>query len=241
MLHRCLVADSRTEFKVVPSHLLFRCVLVVFSFPFLSPALAPGGRLSGRKTHPTMTMDGKSSGHLSQPLGAQPSLSIRTAVPTTSQLGPPSSSSAPPNSAYPIPIPLSKLTKAVKLYTLYRYEEGLAQRHGPAHADPLLSPATAQSATSRSSRVYTPSASSAYDGFTDRSSLLSFTEEESGPSGQGNGTADLIAFNGKRVKHRVRKPLSPIAKAKAALIRCLGSCASCRSRRVPVSALAFCV
>jgi hypothetical protein len=186
-----------------------------------------------------MTMDGQFSSNLSQLPGAHPSLSIRTTVPTTSQRGPPSSSSAPPTSTYPIRIPLSKYAKAVKLYTLYMYEEGLAQRHGPAHADPLLSPATAQSVTSRSSRVYTPSVSSAHDGFTDISSLVSFTEEESGPPGQGNGTSDLIAFDGKRVKRRVRKPLSPIAKAKAALIRCLGSCASCRNRRVPVSISLF--
>jgi hypothetical protein len=173
----------------------------------------------------------------SQP--AQHALSIRTATPSTSQRGPPSSP-AQPHPAYPISIPPSKFAKAVRLYTLFRYEEGLAQRHGPAHADPLLSPATAQSVTSRSSRVYTPSVStSAYDGLTDRSSLVSFTEEESAPLGQGNGSTELIAYNGTRIKPRVRKPLSPTAKAKAALIRCLGSCTSCRNRRVPVSRLAL--
>ena len=143
---------------------------------------------------------------------------------------------------YPIPIPKEKLSRAIDLFARYRYAKGLDQRsrdNKPTHADTLLNPGAAQSVTSRSSRVYTPSVStSAYDGLTDISSLVSFTGEESILSGKGNGSTELIAYNGKRVKQRVRKRLSPIAKAKAALIRHLGSCPTCHSRRVPVSVLA---
>lgn len=190
-------------------------------------------------------MDSQFSGNPSQPSPqarlntntqhAPPSLPVRTAVPSqhNSQHGQASSSSAQPTCTYPIPIPPSKYHKAVRLYTAYRYEEGLAQR-GPPHSDPLLSPATAQSANSR----YAPSIStSAYDALTDISSLVSFTEEEGTPSGPGNSSSELVAFDGRKVKRRIRKLLSPKAKAKAALIRCLGSCALCRSRRVPVSVI----
>lgn len=186
-------------------------------------------------------MNGQPSGYNSQPSGqpTQPALSIRTATPSGPPRGPSTSSPAQSQPTYPIPIPSAKLVKAIRLYTHYWLEEGLAQRvqpSAPTHGDPLLSPATAYSVTSRSSRVYAPSIStSAYEGMTDISSLVSFNEEENTPSGAGNSTTELIAFDGKRVKRRVRKPLSPIAKAKAALIRYLGSCSNCRSRRVPVS------
>jgi hypothetical protein len=173
----------------------------------------------------------------SSPKPARPSLSIKSTV-ASGQRGPPPPSPTAPTCVYPIPIPPSKFPKALELYTQYVLAEGLAQRHGPAAADPLLSPATAQSATSRSTRMYTPSVStSTYDAMTDISSVLSFNGEE-GSSGQGNDSSELIAYTGERVKQRVRKPLSPTAKAKAALIRCLRSCASCRYRRVPVSTLA---
>jgi hypothetical protein len=190
-------------------------------------------------------MDSQSPSYLlppsaSNPQPARPALSIKSTVASgqRGQRGPPPPSPTTPTSVYPIPIPPSKFSKAVKLYTRYVLAEGLAQRHGPAAADPLLSPEAAQSATSRSPRMYTPSVStSAYDGMTDISSVLSFNGEEAS-SGQGNDSSELIAYTGERVKQRVRKPLSPTAKAKAALIRCLRSCASCHYRRVPVSTLA---
>ena len=162
---------------------------------------------------------------------------IRTTTPTNTQGGPSSSSASQPYCTYPIPIPPSKFAKAVELYTLFRYEEGLARRIGLAHADPLASPATAQSATP--GRVYMSSVStSAYDSLTDISSLVSFTEEESAPLGQGNGSTEPTGYNGTSIKHRARRAaLSPTAKAEAALKRCLGSCTSCRSRRVAVSPL----
>lgn len=180
-------------------------------------------------------MNGQPSGYNSQPSGhspqpAQPTLSIRTATPSGPPRGVPNSP-AQTNPTYPILIPDTKLEKAIRLYTKYWLEEGLSQRvqpPRPTHADPLLSPATAHSVPSRS---YAPSVStSAYEGLTDISSLVSFNEEENPP-----GTTDLIAFDGTRVRRRVRKPLSPTAKAKAALIRYLGSCSNCRTRRVPVS------
>ena len=65
-------------------------------------------------------------------------------------------------------------------------------------------------------------------------SVISFDDRESSSSGK-NRVGELISFDGKTVQQRARKRLSPTAKAKAALIRCLGSCWVCRSRRVPVS------
>jgi hypothetical protein len=188
-------------------------------------------------------MNGQPSGQSSQPPvhNSHHTLSIRTSTPTSTPRRPPSSSPSQPHCTYPIPIPGTKLQKAVDLYARFRYAEGLVQRSQedePSHADPLLSPGAAPSVTSRSSRVDTPSVStSAYDNLTDISSLVSFNEEEGTPSGKGNGSTELIAFDGKVVKHRVRRRLSPMAKAKAALIRYLGSCPHCRSRRVPVSIL----
>ena len=192
------------------------------------------------------------SGHISQPptpvrsRPAQQALSIRTAMsPTTAPPVQQGLSSSPPQQTlpypiYPIPIPSEKLPKALKLYTRYRLEEGLAQRvqqPGQTYGGSLLSPATAQSITSRtSSRRYTPSVStSAYEGVTDLSSLVSFNGEESPSSATANGGTELMTFDGKKIKQRTRKPLSPTAKAKAALIRYLESCWVCRSRRVPVS------
>ena len=192
------------------------------------------------------------SGHMSQPptpvrsRPAQQALSIRTAIsPATSppmqqglSLSPPQQTQ--PYPTYPIPVPPEKLAKAVKLYTRYRLEEGLAQRvqqPGQSYGGSLLSPVTAQSITSRtSSRRYTPSVStSTYDGVTDLSSLVSFNGEESPSSATAHASTELTTFDGKKIKQRTRKPLSPTAKAKAALIRYLESCWVCRSRRVPVS------
>lgn len=178
---------------------------------------------------------------MSQPV--QQTLSIRPAMQATAQQGSSPSPSPQPDPIYPLSIPDDKVAKAVKLYNRYRLEAGLAQRilqHGPTQGDPLLSPAAAQSITSHSSRRYTPSISaSTHEGFTDISSVVSFTGDESPPSGTGTAGIGLIAYDGKKVKHRTRKPLSPMAKAKAALIRYLGSCSKCHNRRVPVSTLPF--
>lgn len=47
--------------------------------------------------------------------------------------------------------------------------------------------------------------------------------------------AEPANLRGKKVRPRKRKRLSPKLRARAALVRYLGSCQPCRSRRVPVS------
>lgn len=173
-------------------------------------------------------------------------LSIRTTITPTQnspqQQGQSSSPPHPPYPSYPIPISPEKFPKALKLYTKYCLEEGLAQRiqHPQSATDTtnrlnIPTPTRARSLTSRgSSRAYTPSVSnSAYDGVTDMSSVVSFTGEESPSSATPNGSTELISYTGERVRQRIRRPLSPVTKAKAALIRHLVSCWVCRSRRVP--------
>jgi hypothetical protein len=177
-------------------------------------------------------------------------LVIRTANPSTqSATNQPGSSSSPPQPpypTYPIPIPPEKHAKALRIYIQYRYEEGLEQRRAAAamgnHDGSHLSvpgPPTLYSVTSYSSagRTATSIATSAYEeeGVTDMSSLMSFTDNESPSSAKARAEAELTAFNGSKIKQRVRKKLSPKAKSKAALVRWLGSCWVCRNRRVPVS------
>lgn len=173
------------------------------------------------------------SGHMSRPPSShqlRPThvpLSLRTGNPTqnASQL------SSPPNNSTPKPISSEKFPKALKLYTKYCLEKGLAQQAAPQSAIETTNtlniplPAKARSLTSRgTSRANTPSVSnSAYDGVTDISSVVSFGDESPG---------ELLNFNGEVVKTRIRRPLSPVTKAKAALIRHLESCRVCRARRV---------
>ena len=183
-------------------------------------------------------------------LGHQP-LVIRTTNPSTQPANQPGSSSSPPQQpypTYPIPIPPEKHAKALKIYIQYRYEEGLEQRraeqatamgnHDGSHLG-VPGPPTLYSIASYSSAGHTATsiATSAYEEgqVTDMSSLMSFTDNESPSSAKARAEAELTAFNGSKVKQRVRKKLSPKAKAKAALVRWLGSCWVCRSRRVPVS------
>lgn len=205
-----------------------------------------------KPNHHLSTMFHKQAGHMSRPPSPHhPHLSqvpfpIRTTItPTKSALQQQRQSSSPPNPpqqpypVYPIPISSEKFPKALKLYNKYWYAKGLAQRVqepqsaiGPDHLNIPL-PARARSLTSHgSSRAYTPSVSnSAYDGVTE--SVVSFTGEESPGSATPNGSTELISYTGERVKQRIRRPLSPVTKAKAALIRHLGSCSICRGRRVP--------
>jgi len=177
------------------------------------------------------------------------SLTIRTMNQNQqSQASVPQTPSSPPPRpypVYPIPIPLEKFPKALQLYRTYRLAEALAQSqsesqsatgfHDGFHLDV---PGRAQSITSRtSSRPRAASiTTSTYDGVTDLSSVVSFDENESPSSAKARAAqGELLSFDGKVVKQRARKRLSPPAKAKAALIRYLGSCWVCRSRRVPVS------
>jgi hypothetical protein len=128
-----------------------------------------------------------------------------------------------PYENYPIPIPPLKLKRAVRLYIRYKLEEGLAQQcqeHGPTHNDNRLSPGGVPSFTSPSSRLHTP-----------------FTDEDGTSEVKIIINSELI-YDSRMFKKHTRTPLPPIARARAALIRCLGSCSSCRSRRVAVSILA---
>ena len=176
-----------------------------------------------------------------QPRPTHVPLSLRTAIPPTQKASQrQGQSSSPSNLAQPKPISTAKFNKALKLYTHYYLVKGLAQQDQVPHSAtettnnlniPL--PARARSLTSRgSSKPYTPSVStSAYDGVTDISSVVSFGEE-SHSSGTPNGNTELVNFNGVVVKQRIRRALTPVSRAKAALIRHLESCPVCRTRRV---------
>ncbi|TAQ88466.1 hypothetical protein B7494_g3177 [Chlorociboria aeruginascens] len=153
-----------------------------------------------------------------------------------------SSSQASSNPSYPIPIPPEKEANALKLYIRYRYEEGLAQRIAePAttylgfnNGSQYLSLPGASTASQTSSRGKTaPSITdSNYEAITDFSSVISFEDNENPSPTKTETKVELRSYDGKKVKQRVRRPLSPRAKAKAALIRYLGSCVICRSRNV---------
>lgn len=172
-------------------------------------------------THPTPQQHGQSS-------SSQPAPQQQT----------PSSSSAQQYPSYPISISSEKFPKALKLYSKYYLVRGLSQQEPRSAIEPnnRLSIPNVKRAHSLSSpgssRADTPSVSdSAYDGVTE--SVVSFTGEESPGSATPNGSTELISFTGERVRQRIRRPLTPVTKAKAALIRHLESCWVCRSRRVP--------
>jgi hypothetical protein len=162
-------------------------------------------------------------------------LSIRTAKQHSKQpiqQAPSSSSSQQPYPEYPIKIPLEKQPKALELYITLKLAEMLAQSEPATHNDGyLLAPSTARSVRSQTSSKGhgAPSTSaSAYDGMTDYGSVVSFDQSPT-------STTEFTSFTGKKVKTRKRKRLTPTARAKAALVRYLGSCMPCRNRRVPVS------
>lgn len=144
-----------------------------------------------------------------------------------------------PYPEYPIKIPPDKQGKALELYITLKLAELLAQNDPATHNDGYLlapGPSTAHSVTSRTSshRNGAPSTSaSAYEGTTDfGGSVVSF--DQNAPS-----MIEFTAYTGKKVKPRKRKRLNPTARAKAALVRYLGSCWPCRQRRVPVSTMPF--
>lgn len=166
------------------------------------------------------------------------SLPIRTAKKhgkQSIQQAPSSSSSQQQHPDYPIRIPLAKQQKALDLYNTFKLEELLAQSatasdHDGYHLD-VPGPSTARSVISQGSSKHrgAPSTSaSQYDAVTDYSSVVSFDQSPSSAKAEG-----FIAFDGKKVRTRTRKKLTPTARAKAALVRYLGSCWPCRNRRVP--------
>jgi hypothetical protein len=140
------------------------------------------------------------------------------------------SSTTRPYPVYPITIPSDNKEKALQLYAKCRRAEKFAQvlEHTSSNHTPPNPPSVVKS-TSSSRQISTFISSSTSDGLTDLSSVISFDDRENSSFGK-NPLGELISFNGKR-----RKRLSPTTKAKAALVRHLGSCWVCRSRKVPVS------
>ncbi len=177
------------------------------------------------------------------------SLTIRTMnqpSPPSTQQPTPSSPPHQPYPNYPLPIPPDKQAKALQLYKRYKLENKLSQQPQSAtsaHHGFLLNvpgPAPPRSTTSVGSSRHHRALSistSAYDAVTDLSSVVSFDDNES-PISRGRHD-ELTSFNGKKIKQRRRSKLNPTKRAKAALVRCLGSCWVCRSRRVPVSYTLF--
>jgi len=124
-------------------------------------------------------------------------------------------------SVYPIPIPPEKQERALELYNKYILAN-LAE-----HID--SSPA-ATTYTTLQKPSQDGGGPSTKDSVIDDSSVVSF--EFSANSNE--------FVSGKKPKVRTRKALSPPARAKAAIIRYLGSCTSCRNRRVKVSIILHC-
>lgn len=117
------------------------------------------------------------------------------------------------------PIPPAKLVHATKLYSNYLLTVHTVSFDAESH------PAT----PSPSSADFYPSPSGLSN-----EGLLSFSpvQEQPGTTTPTSsvGTRPAVAYNGAIVKTRTRRPLSPTAKAKAALIRFLGSCDACRAK-----------
>ena len=148
------------------------------------------------------------------------------------------SSSSSVVGAYPRPIPLEKRPKDSQLYRRYCLETALSNsKIGEGRDNPSASTTAPSGESLASSRGQNPLSVSTSRNVeeTDLTSVISFDNNESPPSAKAASKATFKAFNGKIVKPRSRKKLSPTAKAKAALIRYLGSCSVCRSRRVRVS------
>lgn len=162
-------------------------------------------------------------------------LSIRTSKQQSKQSiqqAPSSSSSQQPRPEYPIKIPPEKQARALELYNTLKLAEYMAENEPATHNDGyLLAPSTARSVKSQTSskgRGAPSTSASLYDAMTDYGSVVSFDQSLI-------STTEFMAYNGKKVKTRQRKRLGPTARAKAALVRYLGSCLPCRNRRVPVS------
>ncbi|KAG9237958.1 hypothetical protein BJ875DRAFT_480883 [Amylocarpus encephaloides] len=179
-----------------------------------------------------------------RPRRPHPNLSVWTSTPLPTRPAPiqqaaPASQFELHSPGHPPRIPPEKLEKALGLYAKYlaaELKEGLDQRqleqrsaiHGflevPGPSAPL-SPSSHASSRHRKSHSL---ASAPYDAPTEISSVMSFDDETASPA----SNTGYKAYNGKIIKQRSRKPLNPKAKAKAALVRYLGSCAACKKRAV---------
>lgn len=131
---------------------------------------------------------------------------------------------------YPIPIPDKKLDKALEIYgLLYRksLQEVLAQPPTGPPTSSYLSPTTIDgtsvSVIPSANGDITEQSSLSFD----NQSLLSVKEAK----------AEFTTFDGKKIKTQVRKMFDSKSKAKTALIRCLGSCKSCKDRNVAVGSM----
>ncbi|KAL3418866.1 hypothetical protein PVAG01_09087 [Phlyctema vagabunda] len=118
----------------------------------------------------------------------------------------------PPRPSYPIPIPPQKLNQAVELYRKFLLAELLNE-----------SPPRSQSKKGRSTASQAETAVSV----STNGELVDF-----GIMSLGDNSGSLTAYDGKTVKVNKRSALSPKARAKAELIRFLGACVVCRTRRV---------
>lgn len=166
----------------------------------------------------------------SQPSPLYIPLSIRTAKQSGKKIDAstsvPSSESALPE--YPIRIPQEKQEKALELYTTFVLAQLLGD-HSPSSPIPSLSGRSRQTDHSLSSsrEIFSDVTESA--SVASVASVVSFNPNQS----QLDAEPEITAFDGKIVRIRKRKKLTPLARAKAALIRYLGSCQPCRTRRVP--------
>lgn len=173
------------------------------------------------------------------PRRAHQSLTIRTAshLPQEAhQQGQNGTSSSPPQPylTYPLPIPLEKQAKARKLHHKYQLEVTLARSKVEPQAAYLSvpGPPTPHSVTSHASSRRNRGTSISTS-FTELSSVVSWDGDESPSSAKTKANGELIAFDGKAVKTpRIRRRLSSVQRAKAALVRHLGSCRVCHSRKV---------
>lgn len=189
------------------------------------------------------------------PRRGQHSLTIRTVNQQSAQV--PSqqhgTSSSPPQQAYPsypLPIPFEKQAKARKLHQKYLMEVKLDQskrepQSATSYHNPYLNvpgapgvpaPRSVTSHTSSRHNRATSISTSTFDVRTELSSVVSFDGDESPSSANAKVKGELISFDGKPVKTpRIRRRLSSVKRAKAALVRHLGSCWVCHQRKVPVS------
>ncbi|KAH8597445.1 hypothetical protein B0O99DRAFT_77128 [Bisporella sp. PMI_857] len=148
------------------------------------------------------------------------------------QLKLPASLQLKPRPYYPVPIPSNKQNKELQLYINYKREVEL-ELNTTSTANDSFSSITTESILSKHCKTTTPISTSTYNGATDVYPVVSFDNSQSSLSTK-NQLRELISYNKRNDKKRTRR-LSPEARAKAALIRCLGSCSICRSRRLPVS------
>lgn len=133
---------------------------------------------------------------------------------------------------YPKPIPPQKLEISATLLAKYRFEENLGRQSQSSNY--LHPPNGSRPPPSIASDPRSPSAATTSNyGGGPTESVVSFEGNESPSSAAANTNSSFRSYTGRVVKPRKRSALNPTAKAKAALIRYLGSCPTCRARRVP--------